>query len=137
MNKNLKQISRYGAYGVYIKNSQIYLTQKKSGPYIGLWDLPGGGIEFGESPEETLKREFLEEAALKIGKFEFFHLNTSNREYDKDGEKVQFHHIGMIYKVIDAVSVEGLIPDEEGRWFVIDTLQQEKLTPFAGDAVQK
>ncbi len=31
------------------------LTQKKSGPYCGLWRLPGGAIEFGETPEVTLK----------------------------------------------------------------------------------
>ena len=47
-------LSRFGAYGILLGDSAILLTRKKSGPYKGLWDLPGGGIEFGETPEEAL-----------------------------------------------------------------------------------
>jgi len=30
------------------------------------WELPGGGLEIGEVPEQTLEREFEEELALKV-----------------------------------------------------------------------
>lgn len=32
----------------------------------GLWDLPGGGLDFGESPKEALIREIKEETGLKV-----------------------------------------------------------------------
>ena len=30
------------------------------------WELPGGGLEVGETPDQTLEREFEEELALKV-----------------------------------------------------------------------
>ena len=30
------------------------------------WELPGGGIGLGESPEQTLEREFSEEPSVKV-----------------------------------------------------------------------
>ncbi len=50
----MNQIQRYGVYGIVMNKGFILLTLKKSGPYKGLWDLPGGGIEFGESPDRGL-----------------------------------------------------------------------------------
>jgi 8-oxo-dGTP diphosphatase len=31
-----------------------------------LWELPGGGMDFGENPEQTLQREIKEEMGLEV-----------------------------------------------------------------------
>jgi 8-oxo-dGTP pyrophosphatase MutT (NUDIX family) len=51
---------------VYNDRNQILLQQRTS-PY-GVWGLPGGLMELGESLEDTARREAYEETGLKIGR---------------------------------------------------------------------
>lgn len=44
------------------KNRKFLLCKEDN----GYWDLPGGGIDFGETSEETLKREIFEEMGLVV-----------------------------------------------------------------------
>ncbi len=57
--------------GVLISDGRVLLT--KRGPHLRLypdiWDLPGGHIEDGESPEDALRRELLEELDVEIRSF--------------------------------------------------------------------
>lgn len=62
--------------GLYIEDGKILLIRHKSlGPSGIFWSPPGGGMEFGESAEANLQREFLEETGLtvKVEKFLFVH----------------------------------------------------------------
>ena len=113
MNFKINQISRYGAYGVLLRDSKILLTQKKSGPYKGRWGLPGGAIEFGETPEEALKRELLEESSLAISRLEFSNVATASGEYDNNEVPYGFHQVGLIYKVLTWTERSDLVSQEE------------------------
>jgi ADP-ribose pyrophosphatase YjhB (NUDIX family) len=56
---------RIGVYGVAVHGDQVLLTQLSGRDRdVGRWTLPGGGIEFGETPREALIREFYEETGL-------------------------------------------------------------------------
>jgi len=44
-------------------NDGRFLLQKEE---RGVWDLPGGGLDFGENPTEALKREVQEEIGLEV-----------------------------------------------------------------------
>lgn len=48
--------------GVLVKNGQILLVKNERNE----WELPGGRIEIGESPEQCLKREMYEELKIDI-----------------------------------------------------------------------
>lgn len=51
-------------YGVCFNHTGEILVQRKDQDHN--WSLPGGTVEDGESPEETLKREFIEEVDVSL-----------------------------------------------------------------------
>ncbi len=56
---------RIRAAGILVKDGEILLVRhEKNGK--SYWLLPGGGVDFGESVEEALIREFREEVGLPI-----------------------------------------------------------------------
>lgn len=132
----IKHLTRYGAYGMLLKNDQCLLTLKKTGPYKGLWGLPGGAIEFEETPEEALKREFLEETALLVDQIELVSVATFNGAYDHHGERYKFHHVGIIYRVLDFVPAPNVTPEEEMRWILLKSIKKEEVTPFVKHVIK-
>ena len=52
---------------VVIRDSYLLLVRRSIEPHFGEWCLPGGFIEWGESPEEAARRELLEETGVRAG----------------------------------------------------------------------
>ncbi|MDO8963346.1 MAG: (deoxy)nucleoside triphosphate pyrophosphohydrolase [Coriobacteriia bacterium] len=50
---------------VIVENGCLFLARRPAGdPLAGLWELPGGKIEVGETPQQCLERELDEELGM-------------------------------------------------------------------------
>ncbi|MCJ2164094.1 MULTISPECIES: A/G-specific adenine glycosylase [unclassified Pseudodesulfovibrio] len=55
------------ATGVLVHQGRMLIQKRKPGDvWPGLWEFPGGGIEEGETPEQAVVREFMEEVELTV-----------------------------------------------------------------------
>ena len=55
-----------GVGGVVIENERALLIKRGSEPLLGQWSIPGGTLELGESLQEGVARELLEETGLDV-----------------------------------------------------------------------
>lgn len=61
----MKQIEVVAAI-IHDAEGRIFATQRGYGDFKDWWEFPGGKMEAGETPEEALKREILEELEAHI-----------------------------------------------------------------------
>ena len=55
-----------GVGGVVIEDGRALLIKRGSEPLLGQWSIPGGTLELGESLQQGVARELLEETALEV-----------------------------------------------------------------------
>lgn len=134
--------THFGVYGKIIKDGKILLIKKARGPYTGLYDLPGGSQEQGESYADTLIREIKEETGCKVVEYKNEEIKSIIfSDFTKEsGEKGVLQHKAVLYEV--AVSGEpencgdGL--DSGGAvWVDINELSKENATPYVLIAANK
>jgi len=133
-----------GVYGIVKHDNKILLIKKAEGPYTNLFDLPGGGFEFGEKPEQTLIRELLEETGLNITNYKLSFCDSLCLHHNATSDKstVELHHIGIFYKItVESLSEVKSEPDgfdsDGALWFDLADGDRSMLAPFAKMAIDK
>ena len=111
------------------------LLLQKRGPEArderGAWDLCGGSIEFGDTIEETLRKELMEELCVEPLEMEFLTAYDAHRKTD-DG--MPTHWVAIIYAVkVDPNKVKIGEPHKitELGWFTSDKLPAPLHSQFA------
>ncbi len=87
--------SRISAYGLIRDGDRILLCRlsKEMPRWEGYWTLPGGGLEFGESPEAAMIREVEEETGLRVSARPIAGIDSI---HDTSGSD-EFHGIRILY----------------------------------------
>lgn len=135
-----KMFKQLGTYGLIIQNKRILLIDKFGGPYDGKLDLPGGTIEFGERPEEALKRELMEEVGIEVVDYQLLYADSVSFEWQfKPDVLIKVHHIGIFFNVLNYnneikrdVAVDDVNDDSLGAQFYdIKSLHRNQLSAIA------
>jgi 8-oxo-dGTP diphosphatase len=106
---------RVGVGAVVLREGRVLLVRRGVAPACGLWAIPGGALELGETLREAAEREILEETGITIRAGEpVFTCDVCQR--DDDG-RVRFHYV-IVDLAADYVSGEVLGADDalEARW---------------------
>jgi 8-oxo-dGTP diphosphatase len=89
-----------GVGGVVIDNGRALLIRRASEPLRGEWSIPGGMLELGETLEQGVARELLEETGLQVrvlGLIEVFErivYAPNGERADVDGlQRPRFHYV--------------------------------------------
>ncbi len=121
------QQARVGVGVFVIKDGTFLALQRKGSHGPGTWSVPGGHQEFGESFEETAKREIAEEVGLTIRNIRF---GAITNDYFKDEGK----HYVTIWMLSDWVSGEAKILEPEKcqaiAWVKFDDLPSPRFVPW-------
>jgi len=135
----MKERRHLGVYGLVIKNGKVLLVKKARGAYTGKYDLPGGSIEHGEKPIDTLKREMQEETGTLVNQANIMCANSVVVNWLHHDEMESMHHIGIIYEV--EINTDNVKSDADGLdslgalWYLIEDLNKDILSPLAYEAL--
>ncbi|HEY7131537.1 MAG TPA: NUDIX domain-containing protein [Candidatus Limnocylindrales bacterium] len=128
--------TRLGAYALCTDDAGRMLLARLSAVEVdvGAWTLPGGGVHFGEHPDEAVLRELEEETGL-TGQIEdvagiFSHVYPHSRA----AGGADLHFLGILYHVRPT---GGMLRDEvdgttdAARWLSRDELANVRLVEIA------
>ena len=87
-----------GIGGVIIDQGRTLLIRRGSEPLRGEWSIPGGKLELGETLEEGVAREFLEETGIQVRVLDL--IEVFDRIYAENGtstaldkQRPRFHYV--------------------------------------------
>lgn len=107
----------------------IFATQRGYGDFKGGWEFPGGKIEEGETPQEALKREIMEELDTEISVGEL--IDTVEYDYPT-------FHLSMDCFWCEIVKGDLVLKEHEtARWLTMERLRDVKWLPADIDLLCK
>ncbi|MFJ8953298.1 NUDIX hydrolase [Streptomyces sp. NPDC102381] len=95
MNKEL----RVAAYAVCVREGQVLLARWIAGDGSKRWTLPGGGMDHGEDPYDTVIREVDEETGYVVDPVVLLGVHSVLRRYPRKlGKMADFHGLRLVYE---------------------------------------
>ena len=106
-----------------LKGDKILVAKRANPPSQGLWSVPGGMVELGETIQDTARREINEECGIQIEVGDLF--TVENLIMPDEKGRIQFHYVvtyllaryksGELRPSSDALDVRWVTPEEMNK----------------------
>lgn len=111
---------------VIVENRGILLVRRGQGPNVGLWSLPGGKVEPGETVRDALEREVFEETALRV---EVGDVAWVHDAIGREAGRVLFHYVIVsLYAAPSGGTLHAGSDAVEARWVPLDRVREYDTT---------
>ena len=124
------------AVGCLVRNNKLLLIKRNKPPFENMWSIPAGKVEYGEYLDETIEREFKEEANLDVA---YDGVKATVTEHIFEGGKLSLHTIMFLCNL----SANGAEPRSgssgELKWFDLSSIEnfKDKIIPSDYEMIQK
>ena len=107
-------------------NNILLLKRSKDDDYQpGLWDIPGGTVEFGETIECALQREIMEEVGLQVEHISPLYIYTNNSELP---QRQTFQIVMKRNLINDKNILSVLTGSKQSHNYMVQTVRLENQT---------
>ena len=117
------------AAAIIVDDGKIFATQRGYGKFKDGWEFPGGKIEQGETPQQAVMREIMEELDTEIEVGELFY----TVEYDYPD-----FHLTMYCFFCTIISGDLVLKEHEAaKWLTKETLDSIDWLPADIELIEK
>lgn len=130
----MKQTQHLTVSGTLIIDSKVLLVRRAAHEtaWEGYWEFPSGKVEFGESTEQALVREFLEEVSINIKPVSIY--RTFSYTYSKNQEHRHVNEFEYFVLLAENDSVNNIkISNDHDKWGFFTYEQTKELKSLSDE----
>jgi len=125
-----------GVGAIVMRGDSVLLVKRDKEPSKGMWSIPGGLVEIGETVRDALRREVTEECGIEVEPTELFDVVDAVNRDDKG--RVRFHYV-----IVDFLSewrggdLAAGSDVADARWTPLGELRGLNMTESARTVIKK